>query len=277
MIPDVVPYLRCPVCRESLNTTAAGTGRALRCPRGHSFDVARQGYADLSAGRLRHAGDTAAMVAARDTFLAAGHFDAISAALAAYAPAEGLVVDVGAGTGRHLAAVLDRAPRAFGLALDVSKHALRRAARAHPRAAAAFGDAWGRLPLADGAATLLLVVFAPRNGAEFRRVLAADGVLVVVSPAADHLAELVDRLDLLRVDPDKDMRLAAALDTHLARERREPVRATAELTRAEVAAVVGMGPSAWHTDPAALDERVTLLPEPFRVTVSVRLSVYRPS
>jgi 23S rRNA (guanine745-N1)-methyltransferase len=277
MISDVVPYLRCPVCRESLNATTAGTGRALRCPHGHSFDIARQGYVDLSAGRLRHAGDTAAMVAARDAFLAAGHFDAISAAVAAYAPADGLVVDVGAGTGRHLAAVLDRASRAYGLALDVSKPALRRAARAHPRAAAAVGDAWGRLPLADGAAALVLDVFAPRNGAEFRRVLAAHGVLVVVSAAADHLAQLVDRLDILHVDPDKGVRLAASLDAHLTRERREHVRTTAALTRAEVAAVVGMGPSAWHADPEAREERVAGLPEPFRVTVSVQLSVYRPN
>ena len=48
---------------------------ALRCPRRHSFDIARQGYVDLRAGRAPHAGDTAEMVAARADFLAAGHYD----------------------------------------------------------------------------------------------------------------------------------------------------------------------------------------------------------
>ncbi|MGC1213178.1 MAG: 23S rRNA methyltransferase, partial [Micromonospora sp.] len=149
--------MRCPVCGEPLAVTAAGTARALRCPRRHSFDIARQGYVNLLAGRAPHTGDTAEMVAARADFLAAGHYDTIAGALAAAAtrivygdplaapstgpvdssaaggPAEAypLVVDAGAGTGRYLAAVLAALPEAVGLDLDVSKPALRRAARAH--------------------------------------------------------------------------------------------------------------------------------------------------
>jgi 23S rRNA (guanine745-N1)-methyltransferase len=271
MIRDVVACLRCPVCRAPLT----GAARALRCPRGHSFDLARQGYVDLSAGRLPHTGDSAEMVAARERFLRAGHFAAVSGALAAYAR-PGLVVDVGGGTGHHLAAVLDAQEAAVGLTLDASKPALRRAARAHPRAAAALCDAWGALPVADRAAALVLDVFAPRNGAEFRRVLRPDGTLVVVTPAADHLAEAVDRLGLLRVDPGKEERLAASLDAHFTRTGGQPVRATLALARDDVAALVGMGPSAWHQDPARLAERIVALPEPFAVTVSVRVAAYAP-
>jgi 23S rRNA (guanine745-N1)-methyltransferase len=272
MIHDVVARLRCPVCRAPL---AAGSAKALRCPRGHSFDLARQGYADLSGGRLPHSGDSAEMVAARVRFLRAGHFAAVSRALAAYAR-PGLVVDVGGGTGHHLAAVLDAHEAAVGLTLDASKPALRRAARAHPRAAAALCDAWGGLPVADGAAALVLDVFAPRNGAEFRRILRPDGTLVVVTPAADHLGEAVDRLDLLRVDPDKEERLAASLDAHFGRAGGLPVRASLALARADVAALVGMGPSAWHQDPPRLADRIAALPEPFAVTLSVRVTAYRP-
>jgi 23S rRNA (guanine745-N1)-methyltransferase len=54
----------------------------------------------------------------------------------------GLVVDVGAGTGHHLAAVLDALTAHHGVALDVAKAAARRAARAHPRAAAVVCDVW---------------------------------------------------------------------------------------------------------------------------------------
>ena len=61
MIPDVVPYLCCPVCRADL--TAVET--ALRCPRGHSFDIARQGYVNLTRGRTPHTGDSAEMIEAR--------------------------------------------------------------------------------------------------------------------------------------------------------------------------------------------------------------------
>ncbi|MFC0528144.1 putative RNA methyltransferase [Phytohabitans kaempferiae] len=301
MDSDVVAHLRCPVCGEPL---ASPGGSALRCPRGHSFDLARQGYVNLTTGHAPHSGDTAQMVAARADFLAAGHYDFISSALAQAARTAypgGLVLDAGAGTGRHLAAVLDALPGAPGLALDASKPALRRAARAHPRAGAALCDTWGRLPVADGAAGVVLDVFAPRNGPEFRRVLRPGGVLLVVTPAPDHLAELVARLGLLRVDPDKAERVAASLDGHFALARESTLTRTLELSPREAAALVAMGPSAWHTAPglASSDPRSAAtraeragrpwrpaseasasgaapveLPGPITVTASVRLGVY---
>ncbi|MGC4757367.1 putative RNA methyltransferase [Micromonospora trifolii] len=329
----VLDRLRCPVCAEPLEQ--ATDTRALRCPRRHSFDVARQGYVNLLTGRAPHVGDTAEMVAARADFQAAGHYDVISAALvdaateavgrlrATAAPHPGrapsvlcsastdaqvpgqnrcaessramdattavraepptpdveaypLVVDAGAGTGRYLGAVLAALPDAVGLALDVSKPALRRAARAHPRAAAALADTWQRLPLADASTAVLLNVFAPRNGPEFHRVLDRAGTLLVVTPDTDHLAELVDALDLLRVAPDKADRVAGSLGGHFTPVSSAVHRTELALTRPEVATVVGMGPSAWHTDPGALAARLAALPEPVRVTVAVRLDVLRP-
>nr|WP_229783712.1 23S rRNA methyltransferase [Pilimelia anulata] len=288
-------------------------GAALRCARGHSFDVARQGYVNLTAGRAPHTGDTAAMVAARADFLAAGHYRPIAAALAAAAaahtarptaapprgldagreqsaaPPDGpaaappsdpdtaaaadptagpapLVVDAGAGTGYHLAAVLDALPGALGLALDASKPALRRAARAHPRAGAALADTWSGLPLPDGAAAVLLNVFAPRNPAEFRRVLAPGGALLVVTPEPDHLAELVAALDLLTVAPDKTDRLAALPGFAVAGSTAHA--AALRLSAAEVGTLVAMGPNAHHADPAGPGA----VPTPFATRFSVRLT-----
>lgn len=267
MRADLVPYLRCPVCGGALTPT----GRAVRCGRGHAFDLARQGYLNLVAGRLRHPGDTAAMVAARAEFLAAGHYAFLAEALAgaaAQSPGPGLVVDVGAGTGHHLAAVLGVRPDALGLALDSSKAAVRRATRAHPRAGAAVCDVWGRLPLGDSSVRLLLNVFAPRNPAEFRRVLAPGGELLVVTPEPEHLTELVDALGLLRVDPGKAGRLAHDLGVPVAQRR---LTRRLRLDHEALRLLVAMGPSAWHTHPAA----AASLPEPFPVTVAVRLHRYR--
>jgi 23S rRNA (guanine745-N1)-methyltransferase len=278
MNPDVMPYLRCPLCLDELAASDGGRPpRALRCPRGHSFDVAKQGYVNLGTGHTTHTGDTAEMIAARAEFLAEGHYDVIPAAIAqAAGDGDGLVVDAGSGTGHHLARVLDALPRAVGLALDVSKPALRRAARSHPRAAAVLCDVWGPLPLADGAAAVVLNVFAPRNGPEFRRILRPDGRLLVVTPDADHLTELVDALDLLRVDPEKPARTTASLGGWF-----EPVAETTHrrrlwLGRRQALTVAGMGPSAWHRDPAGLAARVANLPEPVAVTAAFRLTAYRP-
>ncbi|MEU8135700.1 methyltransferase domain-containing protein [Streptodolium elevatio] len=280
MLHDVVALLRCPHCGADL--AAASDARVLRCTAGrHTFDIARQGYANLLAGDARTGtADTADMVAARDAFLQAGHYKPIAEALAAEAAASeapsGAVVDVGAGTGHYLAHTLDAAPDRVGLALDISKYALRRAAKAHPRAGALVCDAWRPLPVRDAAAALVLNVFAPRNPAELRRILHPGGTLAVVTPTAAHLAELVGALGLLRVDDDKKTRLDAALAPHFTPDRAHRVGFTLDLGHDDIATVVGMGPSAWHTDPAELRTRIAALPDPLAVTAEVTLSRYRP-
>jgi 23S rRNA (guanine745-N1)-methyltransferase len=287
VLDNVVQYLTCAHCGAGL----VRTGGSLRCRAGHVFDIARQGYVSLiPAGARVPDGDTAAMVAARADFLAAGHFASLAAELgrAAAGAADtagrggrpdagtGCVVDVGAGTGYYLAAVLDRLPDRVGLALDASRFSLRRAARAHPRIGAVRCDAWRRLPVADGAAALALNVFAPRNGAELRRILSPAGRLLVVTPMNDHLADLVGPLGLLTVDQRKPERLAATLGPHFALAARREHRGVLPLDRKAVGALAAMGPSSWHTDRPALAEAVARLAEPTPVTLAVTLSVYRP-
>jgi len=121
---------------------------------------------------------------------------------------------------------------------------------------------------------VLLNVFAPRNGPEFARVLAPDGALLVAAPTADHLAELVDALDLLRVDPAKEERVAAALAPWFVEKSSAVRERVLALSHREVATLVGMGPSAWHTAPEVLASRVARLPEPVRVSARIRVSHY---
>lgn len=289
MLEDVVGSLRCPHCGGDL---ALGDGAA-RCPSGHVFDVARQGYLNLLPGDARTGtADTAAMVAARMEFLAAGHYAGIARALAdACAAAVGggdgpppggdagarCAIDVGAGTGYHLAAVLDRLPGRAGLALDISKHALRRAGRAHPRIGAVGCDAWRGLPVRDGAADLVLSVFAPRDPAELARVLAPGGALVVVTPTRRHLAELVSAVGMLTVQERKRERLEGKLGSLFAGGEETAVESELTLGHRDLAALVAMGPSARHLSEQEVSERVTELPQPFAVTVSVSLATYRRS
>jgi len=256
----------------------SGSGSPLRCPSNHSFDQARHGYVQLGAGPLAHGGDTAEMIAARGRFLAAGHFEPITTAVREAAGSGwrgGLVVDVGAGTGHHLASVLDGLPDAWGLAVDASKSAARSSARAHSRSDAIVADVWRPLPLADESTGVLLDIFAPRNAPEFARVLRSDGVLAVVTPAADHLATLVDALGLLTVDPGKPSRLAETLVDWFDPVATTPYRWIMELTHDDVDTVVAMGPSAWHADPAALGAGIATLPRTVHVTASVTVGVYR--
>jgi 23S rRNA (guanine745-N1)-methyltransferase len=274
--PDGV--LECPVCRNQL----AGSGHALSCPNGHSYDIARQGYVNLlPPGAHTGTADTAQMVAERAEFLSAGHYDALADAIAAevldaagHTP--GCLLDAGAGTGYYLARALDANPGRFGLALDLSKHAARRSARAHPRIASVVCDSWGRLPVADGAAAVVMNVFAPRNAAEFARVLDSRGALVTVTPTGRHLAGLVAALGLVEVDPQKEERLEATLRAAFARVSTRRVGYEIVLSRTEVARLVGMGPSARHLSSEALTKRVAALPEPVVTTLEVVIDSWTP-
>jgi 23S rRNA (guanine745-N1)-methyltransferase len=272
-----VGMLACPVCGAPLATRATGLG----CAAGHEFDRARQGHVTLlPPGHRPPSGDSAEMVADRVAFLDAGHYAGVTRALADAVLADGqprALLDLGGGTGHHLAGVLDRLPDAAGVVLDSSRYAARRAARSHPRAVAVVADTWARLPVRDGSVDRVLVVFAPRNGPEIARVLRPGGRLVVVTPAADHLEELVRPLGLLRVDPDKAARLAASLEPHL-----DPVDTTAHrerlaLDRAAVATLIGMGPHARHLARNELERSLSGFPEPVGVTVSVDVTTYRPA
>jgi 23S rRNA (guanine745-N1)-methyltransferase len=256
--PDpVVDVLLCPICRGKF-TRSVGS---LRCPAGHSFDIARQGYVNLLGAAT---GDTPAMVADRAAFLAAGHYAPLAGLVAEWAAgcAAGLVVDAGAGTGYYLGAVLDRRP-SYGLALDASPVALRRAARAHDRVGAVVWDVWRPWPVRDDAAAVVLNVFAPRNGAEFHRVLRSDGTLIVVTPTEEHLAELAG---LLAVDPHKAQRLARTLD-RFEFVNSQTVRYPISLNETDVRRVAGMGPAAHHDRPAT--------PVAGTVTASFLVSAYR--
>ena len=275
-----VSVLSCPVCAAGLTVAAEATG--LVCSAGHRFDRARQGHVTLlPPGHRPPSGDSAEMVADRVAFLGAGHYAGLTAALADAALAgsgpPARLLDLGGGTGAHLAGVLDRCPDAVGVVLDSSRYAARRAARAHARAVAVVADTWARLPLRDGALDRVLVVFAPRNGPEIARVLRPEGRLVVATPAADHLRELIGPLGLLRVDPHKAERMTATLEPHL-----RPVAATRHhqrlsLDHAAVRVLVGMGPHARHLEPGAIAGALAVLPEVVRVTVSVDLTTYVPS
>jgi len=279
----------CPVCGASFTLS----GPVLRCATGHAFDVARQGYVNLMPGGARPGtADTTEMVADRAAFLGAGHYAPLAQALADLASgvsgASGgagrsadVVLDAGAGTGYYLAAVLGAlraggGAGAVGLAMDVSVPALRRAARAAPGIGAIGWDTWQPFPLRPGAVSLILNVFAPRNGPEFHRVLQPGGTLIVATPADGHLAELVGPAGLLTVDEHKDSRLAATLGPYFTATARRDLTVPLRLTPTEATTLIGMGPSARHIDPTATRTRLATLPEPIAVTAAFTITLYQP-
>jgi 23S rRNA (guanine745-N1)-methyltransferase len=249
----------------------------LRCPRRHSFDLARSGYVNLAVGRGRAGGgDTRPQLQRRRAILDAGLLDFVADAIvagAALLPAPSpLVVEAGCGTGHHLARVVSRLNRpGRGLGLDLSRDATDLAARRFADLAFAVADAWSDWPIRDGAADLVLSHFAPKNFSEAARCLRPGGLIALGYPGPDHLGELRAALPLLGVPADK------------ARHYRDRLRPSFEVLshvrlqhRVELDAMLArdlvlMGPNARHLS----GDDVPVPDGPLPVTLDVELMLAR--
>jgi 23S rRNA (guanine745-N1)-methyltransferase len=242
--------------------------------------VARRGYVALLAGGRAPPGDPAAMVAAREAFLAAGHFaplaDAVAAAVREAAPQNAcLIADLGCGTGYLLRRVLRELPDCGAIGLDASPYALSRASRASGRIVAVRSDLWRELPIRDNAVGVAVSAFAPRNAGEVARIIGPGGALVLVAPTAAHLAQLRSRVPLLNVDSAKDERVRETIGTHLRAAGSVRTEFEMKLRPGDVEALVMMGPSAHHVRAESLQARIARLPPRLDVTASVLIRTFR--
>ncbi len=249
--------LTCPVCDAPLATV----DRTLRCPAGHSFDIAREGYVNLLTGKPpRFAGDDRAMLAARRRFLDAGHYAALTTAVTTTVLAHlsgttnqaAHIVDIGCGEGAYLDALAQAlhaqrpdAVHCLG-GIDLSRDAVRMAARRCPFAQFAVADTWRKLPLRSAATAVLLNLFAPRNPAEFARIAAPEALLLVVIPRPGHLLSLRERFALLAIEEAKRAQVVAQLAEGFALTGSETLDMALRLEDTAVADLVQMTPGARH-------------------------------
>lgn len=210
----------------------------------------------------------------------------------------GRVVDIGCGTGYYLTSLLKSRPGGNALAVDLSPAAVARTVRAafspdgpvvggvvvdgpvvdgvvdRPVIDGLVADVWQPLAIRDGAASVILSVFAPRNPREFHRILAPDGSLIVVTPRAAHLHELQEAGLALEVPAGKSERLVANLHGLFTLVDERSVEFGIALTDDLVGDLIGMGPSAHHRPDAAAPAAVTM---PAYATASVDALLFRRS
>ena len=198
MLPTPFRALACPLDGLPL----ADHGNHWRCPSGHTFDVAREGYLHLlpvQHKRSRDPGDSKEMVAARRRFLATGAYQPIAAAIAEAvlgnatdAAATLHCLDAGCGEGHYLRELIAAAEGRQALSivgLDISKWAVQAAAKRDRQSTWIVGSN-ARLPLLTGTLDRVLCLFGFPVYPEFARVLRAGGLLVQADAGADHLSEL---------------------------------------------------------------------------------------
>jgi 23S rRNA (guanine745-N1)-methyltransferase len=266
----------CPVCGGPLDREE----RVYRCPKGHSYDIAKEGYTYLLPPNQKHSaapGDDKGMAAARREFLSKGYYQPLLNTLCCQILARSVdspaILDAGCGEGYYTAGIYQtltaagKMPRMAGT--DISKFILRHAAKREKDIEFAVASSY-HLPLAEDSVDILLNCFSPLALEEFRRVLRPSGWFFYVVPAADHLWELKQVLydnpypNEEKESPYEGFRYEAIV----------PVEDTITLTcQADIHALFQMTPYYWKT-PKAGAERLAAL-ETLSTKIAFRVHIFQ--
>lgn len=200
MLAEKFQHLACPLDGLALSNL----GSMLKCPHGHSYDIARQSYVNLlpvQQKKSRDPGDSKDMVAARTRYLNAGFFQAIASqlnelTLAGTDNMEDLsLLDAGCGDGYYLdyfyksiSSIEDNNQfRMTGL--DISKWAIQAAAKRSKDVTWVVGNNQ-KAPVMEHSIDILWSVFGFSHLAGFKKMLKRRGKLIIVEAGSDHLIEL---------------------------------------------------------------------------------------
>ncbi len=183
--------LICPNCKESLSEN----DRCLACPKGHSFDLSKEGYANLllpNQKKTKHPGDNEQMIKSRKNFLDQGYFCELRKTISEVVDFDGKVaVDAGCGTGYYLQSIADKV--SVGIGVDISKEAIKIASKNIKNALFIVASIFS-MPIKDASVDYILNVFSPKPEAEFERILKKGGIVIEVVPGQAHLKELKEKL-----------------------------------------------------------------------------------
>ena len=236
----------CPLCRLPLDRQA----KNWHCARGHSFDVARDGYVNLLPVQHKNSidpGDGPDMLRARREFLHAGHYRPLrDAALTLLAPLLAqTLLDIGCGEGWYTSAFTRIATEV--IALDIAKPAIQMAARRF-RGITWLVASGALVPVADSSIDIVGNLFTQLHVEEMRRVLRPGGHVLVVTPAADHLwtvrAGLFD--EVRAHEPDKFL---AGFEAGFELAARQELCFPLSLTRESLKQLLLMTPYVWKAKP----------------------------
>lgn len=264
-----------------------------RCPQGHCFDIARQGYINLlpvQHKKSRDPGDSKEMVKARMQFLDSGLYQPIATAINAlirnnlsqhHGDSNPLqLLDAGCGEGYYLntlATALDQDGhyiRATGL--DISKWALRSCLQRN-RQLNGIVASNRRIPLLDNSQDIVLCAFGFPVYEEFARLLRPGGLYLQIDSGSNHLLEMRQQLysDLRRSEEPALTAAQQSIGPLLSEQRVE--LQTRPLQRAELEQLLQMTPHNYRATPAARLQLLDAAPLALSIDVILRLHCHHPA
>ena len=140
------------------------------------------------------------MIAARRNFLELGFYDQLIESIQqliseklSFATKNIIAFDAGCGEGYYSEKAFNNVPnlKTEIWGTDISKYAVKNAAKKYKNNFYFVSSVYN-LPIANASTDLILSVFSPVMAEEFKRILSQQGVVLVVSPASNHLREIAE-------------------------------------------------------------------------------------
>lgn len=192
------PKLTCPLD----STLLADDIHTLKCPHGHCFDKAKQGYINLLPVQFKkslHPGDNKDMVLARTNFLNAGYYEPIAKQILKiiqpYLQKTTTLIDAGCGEGYYTSYIFNQLTHQYPnssfsfLGFDISKEAVKQATRRSKNICWAVATNQ-KIPVSDNSTDILTSLFGFPVLSEFVRILKNNGLFILVTAGQNHLIEI---------------------------------------------------------------------------------------
>ncbi|GAB6929080.1 hypothetical protein JCM10914A_30630 [Paenibacillus sp. JCM 10914] len=189
----------CPICGNSMKVEQSVS---LVCEKQHCYDISKQGYVNMLFHTTKTKYDRA-LFESRNIISRSGFFDPmlegisnrILQAQGADRGGELKILDAGCGEGSHLMEVVSQleerqsSHKVLGVGVDIAKEGIVMASKAGADQVWCVADL-AHSPFADRQFDFIMNILSPSNYAEFRRLLADDGMVIKVIPGDDYLQEL---------------------------------------------------------------------------------------
>jgi len=171
----------CPVCRKRLYPKL----NSYVCENRHNFDLAKEGYLNLSRHASDNTGDNPDMIKARRAFLEKGYYSFLRDEVNSLLNQDDSLIDLACGEGYYTSAFICKDK----IGIDLSKSGLKYASRKDKTSFYLLNSIFHN-PLPDACADKIVTIFAPIAEKEILRLLKKDGIFILVKPDKQHLYQL---------------------------------------------------------------------------------------
>jgi len=189
---DADSRLMCPLCGASFSLVE---GKSLICEKSHCFDLSARGYVNFVPNQKQtFSAYPKELFKNRTGVFESGAYDKVASEICDLSLSyfgngrKFSMLDAGCGEG-FFAVKLSMIPCIDVLAVDISRDAIIAACKRKSSVKWMVADVTG-LPIRGGGVDAILNMLSSANYAEFKRVLAAGGLIIKIVPGKDYLKEI---------------------------------------------------------------------------------------